>query len=382
MRSKIILAVAALVLATVACSITSTATPPVSTDTPIPPAVTVTPTSPALPVVASPQIGQLTMLDVNNGWATSETAVLRTTDGGTTWHNATPVGLSGAPSSSYFLDANTAWVVVTGSDPTSGTLYRTIDGGTTWTSVPVPFSGGSIKFVDATHGWELIGLNAGMSHEAVAIFRTSDGGTTWSQVFINDPGAAGATDTLPLVGDKNGITALDANNGWVTGAQPSPDFIYIYTSADGGVTWAQQNVALPAAYSGAMTSASLPVFFGMQDAVLPVLLFANTNGADFYTSHDSGRTWTATTPVPQGGYLAVATATDFFVWDGSAPLYISHDAGASWSTITPNIIIKDNIVSFQFVNASTGWALTSDVNSHHSLYKTVDGGATWTALIP
>jgi photosystem II stability/assembly factor-like uncharacterized protein len=113
-----------------------------------------------------------------------------------------------------------------------------------------------------------------------------------------------------------------------------------------------------------------------------VLLFANNNGTDFYVSHDAGQTWSQTTPVGQGGFLSVASASDFFVWDGSAPLNVSHDAGASWSTVTPNVNIKDNMVSMQFINASTGWALTSDANSHRMLYKTVDGGATWTVLIP
>jgi photosystem II stability/assembly factor-like uncharacterized protein len=78
----------------------------------------------------------------------------------------------------------------------------------------------------------------------------------------------------------------------------------------------------------------------------------------------------------------VASPKDFFVWDGSAPFSASHDAGASWTTVTPNINIQDNLVSMQFINASTGWALTSDANSHRMLYKSVDGGATWTVLIP
>jgi photosystem II stability/assembly factor-like uncharacterized protein len=131
-----------------------------------------------------------------------------------------------------------------------------------------------------------------------------------------------------------------------------------------------------------MTGTSLPVFFGSSEAVLPVLLFANNNGTEFYVSHDGGQSWSETTPVGQGGFLSVAPAKDFFVWDGSTPLIVSHDAGASWTTITPNINIKDNMVSVQFVNATTGWALTSDSASHRALYKSVDGGATWTALIP
>jgi photosystem II stability/assembly factor-like uncharacterized protein len=35
-----------------------------------------------------------------------------------------------------------------------------------------------------------------------------------------------------------------------------------------------------------------------------------------------------------------------------------------------------------FVNANTGWVITSDSSNHKSLYKTNDGGKTWNALIP
>ena len=138
----------------------------------------------------------------------------------------------------------------------------------------VPFGGVSLHFVDATNGWVLFGLSAGMSHEAVAIFRSHDGGATWLQVFINDPNAAGSSDSLPLVGDKNGITALDASQAWVTGAQPSSDFIYIYQTSDGGKSWGHQDIAMPGGSSGAMTNTLLPVFFSASEAVLPVQLFA------------------------------------------------------------------------------------------------------------
>ena len=361
---------------------TATPTVPVVTDTATPIPATATPTLPALPVATSPSIQSLTMLDLNNGWAVTDTGVVRTSDGGSTWYNATPAGLNGAPAIPFFLDDRTGWLAVGANDPTTGTLYHTSNGGATWSTTVVPFGGGSLHFIDSMHGWEMVGLNAGMSHEAVAIFRTSDGGGSWSRVFVNDPNVAGSTDSLPLVGDKNGIIALDINHAWVAGAQPSSDFIYIYASQDGGTTWALQNLAIPAGYSGAMTGASLPVFFSSNGAVLPVLLFANNTGTDFYVSHDSGQPWSETTPVGQGGFLSVASASDFFVWDGSAPLNVSHDAGASWSMVTPNVNIKDNMVSMQFMNATTGWALTSDANSHRMLYKTVDGGVTWTVLIP
>jgi photosystem II stability/assembly factor-like uncharacterized protein len=290
--------------------------------------------------------------------------------------------LIGTPTSSFFLDPTTGWVVIPGADPTSGTLHHTTDGGVTWASITVPFGGGSIKFVDSMNGWELVGLGAGMSHEAVAIFRTNDGGTTWSQVFINDPNASSSSDSLPFVGDKNGISALDANNGWVTGSQPSDNFIYVYSTQDGGITWTHQDLTLPIGYSNAMTDAYLPVFFGTRDAILPVRLYATDIGAEFYISHDGGQNWTATTPVAQEGLFSIASATEFFVWDGGSSLKVTHDAGASWSTVMPNINIQGTISSMEFVNANTGWVITSDSSNHKSLYKTIDGGKTWNILNP
>jgi photosystem II stability/assembly factor-like uncharacterized protein len=402
---KILFSSLPVLLALAACSVVSPAMPTLATLPPVPAATetasqipatvtaivpaatesapaTLLPTAGSLAVSASPSIQSLDMLDANNGWALTDTGVVRTADGGATWYNVTPGGLNGAPASPCFLNATTAWLVAMGTDPSTGSLYHTTDGGASWTSTAVPFGGGSLKFIDPMNGWELVGLSAGMSHEAVAIFRTSDGGTTWSKVFTNDPGVSGSSDSLPLVGDKNGMTVLDSQHAWVTGAQPSDNFIYIYISVDGGTTWAHQDLAIPAAFSGAMTGPSLPIFFGTSQAVLPVLLFANNNGAVFYVSQDGGQSWTASTPVSQGGFLAVASATDFFIWDGSAPLNVSHDAGASWSAVTPNINIKDSMASLQFVNASTGWVTTSDASNHRRLYKTTDGGSTWTVLIP
>jgi photosystem II stability/assembly factor-like uncharacterized protein len=380
-----VLATAAAATGTAArAPVTVPATAAAATDT-----ATLVPAAPApaywplasLPVAASPSIRSLFMLGLYDGWALTDTDVLRTQDGGDSWYKATPASLNGAPVAPCFWTPATAWLAAMGADPTTGTLYHTEDGGGTWTSTTVPFGGGSIIFDDNNDGWELIGLSAGMSHEAVAIYRTSDGGATWSRVFTDDPSIPGSSDSLPLVGDKNGITAINNRHAWVTGAQPSPDFIYVYATLDGGKTWTHQDLSIPAAYKGAMTSPSQPVFLSGIDAVLPVLLFANTNGSVFYVSHDGGRSWSATTPVPQGGFLAVASPTDFYVWDGSAPLFASHDAGVTWSTITPNINIKDSMASMQFVGY-TGWALTADANGHRTLYRTDDGGVTWTVLIP
>ena len=338
----------------------------------------------ALPLVASPGIVAMDMLDLNNGWALSDSAVLRTTDGGQTWNDATPSGVSsvGASASSYFMTASSAWVLIANADGTTGSLYRTTDGGSTWATASVPFAGASLQFLDAANGIAMASLGAGAGSEAVAVYHSSDGGSTWTQAYINDPTVAGSGDSLPLAGTKSGAVFLDSNHGWVSGAEPMPDFIYLYGTADGGHTWTQQNLALPSAFSGATTNADPPRFFSASQGVLAVDLSSYTVGTVFYLSRDGGVSWTPTQPVTPTGRYSIASLTDFFVWDGGSTLFVSHDSGQTWSSISPNINVQDSLVTFQFVDPMNGWTLTIDANNHSSLYKTADGGQTWTTLIP
>ncbi len=372
-------------LALVACNLPSptrlaSVTPTVVANTSAP---LNTPTPVTQTVIASPQIVDIHMLDENNGWAVGESTVMRTDDSGTSWQDVTPPGVTtvGYSAGYFFMDANNAWLDIPASDPTTGTLYHTNDGGLTWSSGSSPFGGGSFQFSDAANGWALVGLGAGMSHESVAVFRTTNGGSSWNQVFTNDPNVPGSTDTLPFVGDKNGIVALDQKRAVVTGSQPSSDFIYFYISQDGGATWSQPAFTMPAGYAGAMTNAFLPRFFG-NNGILPVGLYADTPGTVFYLSADGGLTWTPSRPVALNGKYSITFQTDLFVWDGGPSLFVSHDAGSTWSSITPNISIADTLMTFQFVNATTGWAVTGDASNHYSLYKTVDGGKTWSPVKP
>ncbi len=332
--------------------------------------------------VSTPNIQGLQMLDPNNGWALSETGVLRTADGGHTWHNAAPAGMSGRPNGSFFMDESHAWVIAASADMTSGTLYRTIDGGATWESISVPFGGASIDFIDPLTGWALAGLGYALSHEAVAVFRTSDGGITWSRVFTDDPTAPDTSDTLPFAGDKNGLTALDADHAWVAGSEPVSDFIYLYSTQDAGKTWSSQNPPLPAAFAGAMTNAYPPHFFNSTDGVLTVGVYADSPVTLLYLTKDGGKNWSAVQPVPVNGRVSMPSFTDFFVWDGGPSLYASQDSGFTWSSVNTNVNFPNELVSFQFVDPTTGWAVTSDANSQYKLYQTTNGGASWNVIVP
>ena len=135
-------------------------------------------------MVRDPTIVSIRMFDEENGWAVSQERILRTADGGATWHDVSPkAGASfGYAVSAYFLDTLHAWVLVPNSDDMlHGILYRSGDGGLTWSESPVPFGGGSMQFLDAKQGWMMADLGAGAGSMAVSIFQTADAGATWTR---------------------------------------------------------------------------------------------------------------------------------------------------------------------------------------------------------
>ncbi|HNF95579.1 MAG TPA: hypothetical protein PLQ75_13065, partial [Anaerolineales bacterium] len=99
-----------------------------------------------VPIIESPAILNIQMLDEVNGWALTEEKVVRTNDGGVTWYDVTPKNLkdAGYLVNTDFLDENTAWVQFPDMNkyPNGGTLYHTTNGGLTWESFSTPFSGG------------------------------------------------------------------------------------------------------------------------------------------------------------------------------------------------------------------------------------------------
>ncbi len=379
MRRIITLVVLALILS--ACSKPATPTSIPSTAT-----VTVTAAPPTLsaPVVSAPAFTAIHMLDTTNGWAITDTGAIRTNDGGATWHDVTPSGVTklgfGIPF--YFLDSNHGWVVAAdSSNPSSGTLYRTQDGGSTWQSSAVSFLMGTMDFINASNGWMMADLGAGAGSDAVAVFLTTDGGQTWKQTYINDPTQPNAGTTLPFGGLKDGITPTDMKNAWVGGITYNNGVIYLYQTQDGGQTWKQQSVPIPAGYEQAQFETIGPQFVTATGAYLSVHV-TNQYGTlmAVYYSHDGGSNW-ALTPklIPNGGSMDFVSATDGFVWNGSQ-FYVTHDGAQTWMTVSPGIAFGDNFAGMDFVNTQIGFVLTNNTVGTRILYKTMDGGATWTVV--
>ncbi len=335
-------------------------------------------------IVANPSFSGFDMLTNEIGWALTRGSLLRTEDGGATWFDITPPKAEGdaggkmISASVDFLDTQTGYLLLRSVDDSRvGTIYLTKDGGATWIQGEVPFGCSDLQFIDLQHGFAMMDMGAGAGSMGVAIYTTSDGGASWTRVFQHDPTLDAS---LPLSGIKNGMTFLDPQHGWITGSRPMDGDVYLFRTEDGGYTWAQQPISLPEGYESAMTMTEPPVFFEGGKGFLSVFLFGNENQLDVYTTNDGGETWQSSPAlIPWGGQAVFYSAKGAVVWNGTA-FYHTQDAAQSWSTTLPNMLFGDNFAQMDFTDASHGWALILNDEGNASLYRSVDGGATWEAL--
>jgi len=350
-------------------------------DTPAPDAI-------EAPLVESPAFIEIQFLNELDGWAVTETQLIRTNDGGITWYTVTPSDLTetGYTAETLVFDRNHVWVQKPDFNnfPNNGLLYRTTDGGLTWTISSTPFSGGDLNFIDVNNGWMLADLGVGAGSNAVAVFQTTDGGATWTQTYTNDPNNPEAGDSLPLGGIKSDLVPLDMQTAWVSGVIYSPGTVYLYRTDDGGQTWAPVTLALPEGAENFELGIDRDQlqFVTASEAFLGVRMSGEISQTAIYVTNNAGNTWTLTPAlIPNGGESDFLSAQEAIVYNGEQ-FYVTRDAARTWNVVSPDIVFGDSFATMDFVNLMSGWVVTVDPENHRSLYRTMDGGATWLPVIP
>lgn len=358
------------------------------------------------------------MLSPTTGWAYG---ALRTTDGGLHWHDVPPPSLPNSwnVSAECFLDSNHAWTTQAVRTGTSAADYivtfATTDGGRRWQqSAPIDLgirlcvqqylacAGGSVEanldFINARQGWLLVlkGQNNATSGGAplgsAVLYTTTDGGLHWT--MVSRSGAAGgspleqACQTILL-----GVTFVSASTGW--GETCSPDAPSLLVTRDGGLTWKLQR--LPSALmNGCPCETPLPVFFNEKQGILlgDNLLLATSDGGSTWVERslppritsccgdavwryfqvdflDANTGW-AITPPP--GWTKGSPARDW--------LYRTGDGGRTWTLAQMDLPLGYPVSALLIVDANNGYALGQGnaIGSADELVKTSDAGQTWKVI--
>jgi photosystem II stability/assembly factor-like uncharacterized protein len=351
-------------------------------DTPAPPAI-------AAPQAEAPQLLEIHFLTELDGWGVTETQIVRTNDGGFTWYNVTPQDLEevGSTVETFILDTEHVWVQKPDFNnfPNNGLLYHSADGGLTWTISSTPFSGGDLSFIDDKNGWMLADLGVGAGSNAVAVFQTRDGGATWTQTYTNDPNQPDAGDSLPLGGLKSELVPHTMQTAWVGGITYAPGTIYLYRTNESGRTWSFVMLDLPAGAEDFELGIDRDQmqFVSDEDGFLVVRMSGDATETAVYVTNDGGETWTLTpTLIPEAGASDFLSAEEAIIYNGEQ-FYVTRDAARTWTTVSPDIVFGDSFAAMDFVNLNSGWIIILDPeNNHRSLYRTTDGGSTWSPVLP
>jgi photosystem II stability/assembly factor-like uncharacterized protein len=338
-------------------------------------------------VVTTP-ISGITMFSATSGWGTVQdistptlvSSIALTVDGGRTWFNVTPAGLTLESQGTIALSARSAteawtWLSLYAGGQ-STTLWHTTDAGANWASYTVATGAvGSLDFSDSLHGWLTATPNGAAAGEyPIDVWRTTDGGATWAQVAA-----------YPVVAGTAGLSFANATTGFADGCPlggPLASPINLCVTHDAGGTWSALTSPVPPGYvKGDQLRAALPVFTSPTTGVLEVV---SSSIFSLYRTTDAGTSWRFGPPLSVGMVVApssvVATGEVFVAptLSGQVTLYQLPVGGASWTKINTgdgSLALLSGVTRLDFVSQLAGWAVTSS-----GLIGTTDGGVTWTVL--
>jgi hypothetical protein len=173
-------------------------------------------------------------------------------------------------------------------------ILLSTDQGENWSEVPVGNLLPAIRmrllgFTSEQNGYLILTGEKTMSWEANKIFKTNDGGKSWSE--------AGEVEEKRLItaggfiNDQLGFISFGSIN--VMDQPPRPS---LYRTTDGGKSWAEIEVPIPAEYKGIFVEAEVPTFDGSQGTLLvnqgPSGDYQGGKVMAKYISQDDGATWT------------------------------------------------------------------------------------------
>ncbi|WP_132117037.1 FixG Ig-like domain-containing protein [Actinocrispum wychmicini] len=195
------------------------------------------------------------------------------------------------------------------------------------------------------------GALSGDSYYGDGVYKSTDGGVSWARVSSDqfNGQASSAIEVDPTNPDHVYLATLRGRGGAKRMTHPTDAQFGVWESRDGGRNWT-------------LKRGTKDELHGATDLVMdprnPRMLWASFWGDAIYRSTDGGATWTSTLgTLPAGNFLEGGTRF---------ALGLSHPNGAANPTIYTNFDYFD----------------LSDTYHPSQVWKTVDGGTTWTVTAP
>ena len=254
-------------------------------------------------------------------------------------------------------------------------LFRSLDRGDTWAerTIPSGLANVEVSFANDTNG---LLLSAGSPASAcqtqtASIWKTEDGAASWQQVT-----ATGIADPMC----KRGVTSADSSRALFTAYGPNSGPV-IYRTADAGRTWtASTPLPNPPGFTfttpgGVVILPGRPHPFGSV-----ILVDAQGYGEQkryVFRSTDGGATFTYASTVPTGeGAVAVVTATRWLQVGPPGSSMETTDGGSTWHAYKTDYSQAAPVTGdFLFGHADVGYATVRG-----AIQRTLDGGAHWTTI--
>jgi photosystem II stability/assembly factor-like uncharacterized protein len=269
--------------------------------------------------------------DGQHAWAVNYlNEILRTTDGGESWHqveNRLSEGLWSVDNAG----PDSVWVV-----GSPGIILRSTDGGQ---SFQQQISGVSawlhgVFFLDSERGWVVGGGGIAL--------KTADGGENWELVVTG------------VSNDLYSVHFVDSLSGWACGLAGT-----IIHTTDGGETWQPQD---------ANTRQGL---YGIQFVGGDEGWAVGTGGTICHTT-DGGENWelqnSGTSSILYG--VSFANSEQAWVVGRDGTILHTSSGGADWEPQPSGVTV--NLWDVEFIDEHSGWAV-----GHNQILKTDDGGGEW-----
>ncbi len=311
--------------------------------------------------------------DPSTAYAGTPTGLLKSVDAGKIWTQQAfyPLGRIQPPVNCLAIGRSSSSLYV-GTDRAHGLLWRSTDGGKSWQSSGAAFPVGVAS--DQTVGIEVSTSSTTVVYAQVKtaggyqILRSTDSGASWTQ-----------TGKSPV------MVAFYAGN---------PSLMYycsgfqVFRSIDSGANWAAAGFVRVPQYAGEEAYSSVaevdvsPLDSNRLVAVMTGPEYGGKALNGIFTSTDGGATWVRTLTNNSTEVRFNRQRPERVVAGdccGNFSVYRSTDQGATWQELKINAasIVKFASVWLGFNPSDPQTALAPTATG---VWKTVDGGATWTRV--